>query len=56
MTRSRPFVLFLTMLHIKPDYVQVLWTEPLGIRMSVFGLIMQILGALTIKKIINIKV
>ncbi len=51
-----PFVLFLVMLHIKPDYVQVLWTEPLGIRMSVFGLIMQILGALTIKKIINIKV
>lgn len=51
-----PFVLFLVMLHIKPDYVQVLWTEPLGIKMSVFGLIMQILGALVIKKIINIKV
>jgi tight adherence protein B len=51
-----PFVLFLVMLHIKPDYIQVLWTEPLGIRMSIFGLIMQILGALVIKKIINIKV
>jgi tight adherence protein B len=51
-----PFVLFLVMLHIKPDYIQVLWTEPLGIKMSVFGLIMQILGALTIKKIINIRV
>jgi tight adherence protein B len=51
-----PFVLFLVMLHIKPDYVQDLWTHPLGIRMSVFGLIMQILGALVIKKIINIKV
>src|SRR5258708_23758493 len=51
-----PFVLFLVMLHIKPDYIQVLWTEPLGIRMSVFGLVMQILGAITIKKIIDIKV
>jgi tight adherence protein B len=51
-----PFVLFLVMLHIKPDYIQVLWTEPLGIKMSVFGLIMQVLGALTIKKIINIRV
>jgi tight adherence protein B len=51
-----PFVLFLVMLHIKPDYVAVLWTEPLGIKMSVFGLIMQILGALVIKKIVNIKV
>jgi tight adherence protein B len=51
-----PFVLFLVMLHIKPDYVQTLWTDPLGIKMSVFGLIMQIVGALVIKKIINIKV
>jgi tight adherence protein B len=51
-----PFVLFLVMLHIKPDYIQLLWTEPLGIKMAVFGLIAQILGAITIKKIIDIKV
>ena len=29
-------------------------TEPLGIKMCVFGLIMQILGALVIKKIVSI--
>jgi tight adherence protein B len=51
-----PFVLFLVMLHIKPDYIQLLWTDPLGIKMAVFGLIMQVLGALCIKKIISIKV
>jgi len=51
-----PFVLFLVMLHIKPDYIQLLWTDPLGIKMSVFGLIAQILGAIVIKKIIDIKV
>jgi tight adherence protein B len=51
-----PFVLFLVMLHIKPDYVQLLWTDPLGIKMSIFGLITQVVGALVIKKIINIKV
>jgi tight adherence protein B len=51
-----PFVLFLTMLHIKPDYVQMLWTDPQGIKMSVAALIMQILGALVIKKIVDIKV
>jgi tight adherence protein B len=51
-----PFVLFLVMLHIKPDYVQMLWTDPLGIKMSVFGLVMQLLGAICIKKIIDIKV
>jgi tight adherence protein B len=51
-----PFLLFFVMLHIKPDYVQMLWTDPLGIKMSVFGLIAQIVGAIVIKKIVDIKV
>lgn len=51
-----PFFLFLVMLHIKPDYVKVLWTTPQGIKMSVFALIMQVLGAAVIKKIVDIKV
>jgi tight adherence protein B len=51
-----PFVLFLVMLHLKPDYVAVLWTEKAGIKMSVFALFMQVLGALVIKKIVDIKV
>ena len=51
-----PFVLFLMMLYIKPDYVEKLWTTELGIRMSVGALIAQLVGALVIKKIVNIKV
>ncbi len=51
-----PFVLFLVMLHIKPDYVAMLWSEPIGIQMSLFALGMQVLGALVIKKIVDIKV
>src|SRR5262245_50176863 len=51
-----PFGLFLMMLHIKPDYVEKLWTHELGIKMSVFALIMQLLGAVVIRKIVNIKV
>jgi tight adherence protein B len=51
-----PFALFIFMLHIKPDYVSALWTHPLGIKMSVIALIMQILGAVVIKKIVDIKV
>ena len=51
-----PFGLFLVMLHIKPDYVEKLWTHELGIKMSVFALIMQLLGAVVIRKIVNIKV
>ena len=51
-----PFGLFIMMLYIKPDYVEKLWTHELGIKMSVFALIAQLVGALVIKKIVNIKV
>jgi tight adherence protein B len=51
-----PFALFGFMLNIKPDYVESLWTTELGKKMSVFAIIAQILGALTIRKIVNIKV
>jgi tight adherence protein B len=51
-----PFGLFGLMLQMKPDYVSALWTDPLGIRMSVFALVMQIVGAICIKKIVDIKV
>ena len=48
--------LFVLMLYLKPDYIEKLWTHPLGIKMSVSALVAQILGALVIKKIVNIKV
>jgi tight adherence protein B len=51
-----PFALFLFMLHVKPDYISLLWTDELGIKMSVGALVAQILGALVIRKIVNIKV
>jgi tight adherence protein B len=51
-----PFSLFAFMLHIKPDYVEKLWTHELGIKMSIFALVAQLVGALVIKKIVNIKV
>ncbi|MCS7166991.1 MAG: type II secretion system F family protein [Gemmatales bacterium] len=51
-----PFVLFLVMLYINPEYVAMLWKTEIGIKMSLFALAMQILGALVIRKIVNIKV
>jgi tight adherence protein B len=51
-----PFALFGFMLNIKPDYVESLWTTELGKKMSIFAVIAQILGALVIRKIVNIKV
>jgi tight adherence protein B len=51
-----PFALFLFMLNVKPDYISALWTTELGRKMSIFAIIAQILGALMIRKIVNIKV
>jgi tight adherence protein B len=51
-----PFVMFLLMLHIKYDYVEKLWTHPLGVKMSLCALFAQFVGALVIRKIVNIKV
>jgi tight adherence protein B len=51
-----PFGLFALMLQMKPDYVEALWKDELGIKMAIFALVMQVLGALWIKKIVDIKV
>lgn len=51
-----PPVLMLVMLHLKPDYVSMLWTHPMGIRMSIGATVLMILGAICIKKIVDIKV
>ncbi|HEX4590942.1 MAG TPA: type II secretion system F family protein [Gemmataceae bacterium] len=51
-----PFGLFLMMLHMKPDYISLLWTDPLGVKLSIFALVLQVLGAYAIKKIVDIKV
>jgi tight adherence protein B len=51
-----PFSLFGFMLNLKPDYVEALWKTDLGRKMSIFAIIAQILGALVIRKIVNIKV
>lgn len=51
-----PFGLFLLMMHIKYDYVEKLWMTDTGIKWSIYALIAQLLGALWIRKIVNIKV
>ncbi len=51
-----PLVLFVTVYHLNPHYVSLLFTDPMGKKMLTFAVIMQIVGALVIKKIVNIKV
>jgi tight adherence protein B len=51
-----PIGLFLMMLGMKPDYIQLLWTDPMGIKMSIGAIVLMILGSIAIKKIVDIKV
>ncbi len=51
-----PPALFLAVYRLNPEYVMVLFTDPMGKQMLAGGVILQILGALVIRKIINIKV
>lgn len=51
-----PPILFAVMLKLNYKYVMKLFEEPLGHQMLAVAIVMQIVGALWIKKIINIKV
>lgn len=51
-----PPALFAVVYNLNPDYVMVLFTDPMGKKMLLVAVVMQILGALVIRKIVNIKV
>lgn len=51
-----PFVLFIAVYQLNPDYVMVLFTDDMGKKMLAVAIVMQIVGALVIRKIVNIKV
>ncbi|MBN1911419.1 MAG: type II secretion system F family protein [Pirellulales bacterium] len=51
-----PVALFLVVYQMNPDYVMVLFTDPLGKKMLAGAVFLQIIGALVIRKIVNIKV
>jgi tight adherence protein B len=51
-----PPVLFVTVYRMNPEYIMLLFTDDLGKKMLLFGLVSQILGALVIRKIVNIRI
>ncbi len=51
-----PPVLFVAVYRLNPEYIMVLFTDPMGKKMLAGGLVMQLLGALAIRQIINIRV
>ena len=51
-----PFVLFIAVYQLNPDYLMLLFRDPMGTKMLTVAAIMQVVGALVIRKIVNIKV
>ena len=51
-----PPALFAVVYRMNPDYLMLLFTDDMGKKMLVGGIIMQLLGALVIRKIVNIRV
>lgn len=53
---AMPIAIFIAVYYLNPDYVMLLFTTDIGKKMIAGGIIMQVLGAVAIKKIIDIKV
>ena len=51
-----PFGLFMVIYYLNPDYIMVLFEDPVGKKLLAMALVMQVLGAAVIKKIVTIKV
>lgn len=51
-----PFLLLGIMINLNYEYTAKLWTDPLGKKMAAGAIVMMTIGALAIRKIVNIKV
>jgi tight adherence protein B len=51
-----PPALFAVVYRMNPEYLMLLFTDPMGKKMLIGGVVMQLLGALAIRKIVNIRV
>jgi tight adherence protein B len=51
-----PFVVGLGFWFVKPDYVRLLWDDPLGVKFFTYAIISEIIGILVIRKISQVKV
>jgi tight adherence protein B len=51
-----PIALFFAVYYLNPNYVMLLFTEELGRKMIAVAAVLQIVGAIAIKKIVNIKI
>jgi tight adherence protein B len=53
---AMPFLMLLYLLLVRPDYMTLLFTDPLGIVMIVVSLVLQIVGWIWMRRIVNFEV
>jgi tight adherence protein B len=51
-----PIIVLAALLKLNPNYVLLLFRDPMGIKMLAIAGFMQVLGAIAIHKIVNIRV
>jgi Flp pilus assembly protein TadB len=50
-----PPALFLVMMVVAPEHMNAFVNDPIGIRMILFALALQVLGTLAIRRIVNVE-
>ena len=53
---AAPFIMFALMNFLNHDYEKSLFSDPFGLKMVYFALVMMAIGVLAIRKIIDVKV
>jgi tight adherence protein B len=51
-----PIFLFVYMLRVSPDYLSLLWTNPIGILMSIGGIVLLVAGIFWMRQVVKIEV
>jgi tight adherence protein B len=51
-----PFAVGTMMLLLNPEYIKILWTDPAGVRLLWYALVMIIVGVLWLRKVIRIRI
>jgi tight adherence protein B len=51
-----PFVVAAMMLTVSPDYIRLLWTDPVGIKLLWLALAMLVVGVVWLRQAIRIRI
>ena len=53
---AMPFVIAFLIFYVSPGFIDVLWTDPMGKKMFIYGLLLMIFGGFWMYRLVQIKV